>query len=100
MRGRRRGRGLAVATLTFLAFALLFHELGRHLLAEVGVVELLLSAGAAESLVLAVVAALFMVLRLFIIVAAPGLAIIALAKLLRPRRPRSGTPSAQGENRP
>ena len=90
MKKSRSGRVSAVVVLTILGFALLFHELGALVLAELGLVEQLLSAGGADSLIMLILALLFMMLRLFLSFIAPGLVLISLSRLVRGRsRPKT-----------
>ena len=82
---KQRYRRRAIAALLFIAAAAVIHEIGLHALAEMGVVDQLLSAGGAESLCIVLTALLFVLLRLFVILLGPGLFLANLALLVWPR---------------
>jgi len=85
----RRRRRLAFTTLVCVLALGVLHEAGLRVMAEAGVVEQLLSAGGAESLLLVGLALVFVALRLFVIGLGPGLLLVSAIVLVWPR-PRSG----------
>jgi hypothetical protein len=93
-RRRRAARGLMA-----LAALVVLHELLLRGLAELGLVERMLSLGGVESVLLVLAALFFFALRLFVYFVAPGLALLALLRLFIParhQRDRAAAETASG----
>jgi hypothetical protein len=78
----------AIAVLVFAGALSLLHEIGLRVMADAGVVERLLGAGSAASVIALAVALSVVALRLVVVFVVPGLLLVAIASLIWPRTKR------------
>ena len=86
MKRRASRRRRAARALMTLAALVILHEIMLRGLAALGLVEQMLSIGGAESLLRVFVALFFLSWRLFVYFVAPGLALLALLRLVIPEQ--------------
>lgn len=100
MKQRRSQRRRELRNLITLAAIFLLHAILLHGLAQLGLIEQLLTLGGLESLGLVLIAALFFALRLFVYFLLPGLALIAIARWIFASRKKSNRSATYSTERP